>query len=160
MGRRTPTEVWKDVSGDDGDATDDDMEAILAMTPEDRRRELEKAGFDLERFHAEADAKWDPPAEPTRLRPRAARRVVFATATALAIAAGAAIVVHVRPPGDVVGSAPDDSRAAALRKQARDACAARDRKTCLAKLDEAKALDPAGDEAPDVQSLRKSATGP
>jgi hypothetical protein len=160
MTKRAPTEVWKALAGEDGEGeadADADIEAVLAMTPEERRRELEKAGVDLERFHAEADARAISPAKPTPLGPRRARPAVFAVVAALAIAAGAAVIVHVRSQGDVVGSPPGDPRAEKLRGQASDACDAREWKTCLAKLDEAKAIDPAGDGAREVEALRKSA---
>jgi hypothetical protein len=51
-------------------------------------------------------------------------------------------------------------RAAALRQEAREACQERTWSTCLDKLNEARALDPSGDQPPDVQSLRRSAGDP
>lgn len=46
-----------------------------------------------------------------------------------------------------------------LRRAARAACDARDGAKCRALLDEARAIDPRGDEAPDVQALRRLAAG-
>jgi hypothetical protein len=53
MTKRTDKEVWQTL---EGQAVDDEIEAVLAMTPEQRRRELLAAGFDLADVHARADA--------------------------------------------------------------------------------------------------------
>ena len=60
----------------------------------------------------------------------------------------------------LVGHAPPDdpaSRAAFLRDDAKQACAARDWKACTDALDQAAALDPKGDESAEVKAMRKSA---
>jgi hypothetical protein len=142
-----------------GDATDEAMDAVLAMTPGERRRELEGAGLDVARFHAEADAHWDPrPKKIEPLRPRRVRRVVAVSAIA-AIAAGVVVVCGARsaPGPGVVASAPREGAVAMLRKEARDDCGAQRWEACLVKLDEARDLDRRGDESPDVRSMRKSA---
>ncbi len=48
-----------------------------------------------------------------------------------------------------------DPRALALREQARKACAAYDSIGCEIALDEAKKLDPAGDDTPEVKAMRE-----
>jgi RNA polymerase sigma factor (sigma-70 family) len=50
-----------------------------------------------------------------------------------------------------------DRRAERMRDRARDACAKSEWRACVDGLDEARAIDPAGDAAPDVQSLRAAA---
>jgi hypothetical protein len=57
---------------------------------------------------------------------------------------------------------PDDPRvrAHALRGEATEPCLAGERARCLELLDEAKTLDPAGDEAPEVQDLRRRVATP
>jgi DNA-directed RNA polymerase specialized sigma24 family protein len=51
----------------------------------------------------------------------------------------------------------DVARAAELRKQALESCAAGAWATCVEKLDDAKRLDPAGDTRPEVQRARQDA---
>jgi hypothetical protein len=52
---------------------------------------------------------------------------------------------------------PDLVAAAELRRQASAACDARQWSVCLAHLDEARAADPDGDEAPAVKATRERA---
>jgi hypothetical protein len=63
-------------------------------------------------------------------------------------------------PAPVVPPPPDLVAARDLRARARDALAMGFATRCLDLLDEAKAIDPAGDEAADVVALRKRATRP
>jgi hypothetical protein len=116
MSKRTYKEIWQTL---EGQAVDDEFEAVLAMTPEERRRELFAAGFDLADVRARADAL------------------------------GAA-----HPPSETPAV-----HAATLRREARDACDTQAWGACLEKLNEAQALDPEGDTAPDVQAMRRSAEG-
>jgi hypothetical protein len=161
MTKRSPNEVWAAL---EDDALEAEMDAVLAMSPEERRRELREAGFDLEKVHAQADALGAPPARPereARVRPRRLRLAVVIPLAA-ALAAGVALAVKsALPPAPVAEGRPDDSpselRAAALRQEARQACEARSWPTCLDKLNEARALDPTGDQAPEVQSWRSAA---
>lgn len=160
MSKRSASDLWAAL---EDQALDDEMEAVPAMTPEERRRELREAGFDLEKVHADADALFAEPARPAAVvvLPRK-RRLGVALLVAAALAAGVAVVVHSSTP-DLVGHGRDDApglRAAGLRREARDACGARSWQTCLDKLNQARALDPDGDEAPEVQSLRRSAGDP
>jgi hypothetical protein len=55
-------------------------------------------------------------------------------------------------------AAPDLIAAADLRGRAAAACEAAQWSACLARLDQARALDPAGDGAPSVQAIRAQAT--
>jgi hypothetical protein len=57
----------------------------------------------------------------------------------------------------VVPAAADLIAAADLRRQAAAACDAKQWSLCLADLDKARAADPAGDDAPEVKSLRDKA---
>ena len=62
------------------------------------------------------------------------------------------------PPAPVVPSADDLAPAAELRRKAAVACEARQWRACLAGLDQARAVDPDGDEASTVKTLREKAT--
>jgi hypothetical protein len=161
MTKRTDSELWDAL---EEDAIDDEMEAVLAKTPEERRRDLREAGFDLEKVHAQADALVAEPARPAKvvvLRPWR-KRVAIALSTAAALAAGIGVMVQMSTPVIVGHGRPDDPpvRAEALRRDARDACGARRWPICLDRLNQARALDPAGDEAPEIQALRRSAGDP
>ena len=106
--------------------------------------------------------------------PAAQQHAVAASAAALGLfalvrmggwahvmAAGVALVVKLATPPPPVGSAPPQDpnvvRAEAIRRTARDACQAQHWQVCIIELNEAKALDPEGDEEPDVQALRREA---
>jgi hypothetical protein len=79
---------------------------------------------------------------------------------------GGEIVAYFRPkpvptpvPTPTQEEAPPKQVAAGnLRDEAREACKQYNFLLCLQKLDEARAIDPAGDGEPEVQALRKSAT--
>jgi aminoglycoside phosphotransferase (APT) family kinase protein len=116
MIKRTYKEIWQTL---EVQAIEDEIEAVLAMTPEERRRELFAAGFDLLDVRARADAL------------------------------GAA-----HPSSETLAV-----RAATLRREARDAYDTKAWAACLEKLNEAQALDPEGDNDPDVQALRRRAEG-
>jgi hypothetical protein len=184
MTKRTAGELWDAL---DEAAVDSELESMAAKTPEEHRRELVDAGHDLDKVHAEADAFFasmpsaasaapTPDAAPaatapaasaaptppavSELRPRRMRPAVVVP-IALAIAAAIALVIRAAsPPPPVAHLRPDDTpaaHAAALRRDAVEACEARSWKTCLDRLDEARALDPSGDENPEVQALRHAA---
>jgi|HubBroStandDraft_4_1064222.scaffolds.fasta_scaffold526264_2 hypothetical protein len=161
MTKLTDSELWDAL---EEDALDDEMEAVLAKTPEERRRDLREAGFDLDKVHAQADALVAEPTRPAKvvaLRPWR-RRLAIALPTAVALAAGIALVMNLSGP-EVVGHGRDDPpavRAEALRREARDACGARNWPICLDRLNQARALDARGDEAPEIQALRRSAGDP
>ena len=110
--------------------------------------------------------------EPTRRkRPRAA--VVWLAAAATFAVAGGALYETLHPSPEPVGSPPPPTpprpepvvpsadplaAAAELRRKAAAACDAKQWSACLAALDEARALDPDGDGASTVKSLREKAT--
>jgi hypothetical protein len=162
MTKLTDSELWDAL---EEDAIDDEMEAVLAKTPEERRRDLREAGFDLEKVHAQADALVAEPTRPAKvvvLHPWR-KRVAIALSTAAALAAAIGVIAQMSTPAIVGHGRPDDPpavRAEALRRDARDACGARRWPTCLERLNQARALDPAGDEAPEIQALRRSAGDP
>jgi len=184
MTRRTAKELW-DALEQAGDEAE--LEEALALTPEERRRELVEAGYDLDKIHASADAFFaaNPsvaaaatealarsPAPPAPRAPAPAAVVVagpprrrmrpaVVVPIALVLAAGVALAIRAALPTPVlIAPPPDDTpagRAAAMRADARRACEARRWQTCLDDLDQARSLDPAGDEAPEVQALRRAA---
>jgi hypothetical protein len=162
MTKLTDSELWDAL---EEEAVDDEMEAVLAKTPEERRRDLREAAFDLEKVHAQADALVAEPTRPAKvvaLRPWR-KRLAIALPTAAALAAGIALVMNLSGPEVVGHGRPDDPpavHAEALRREARDACGARSWPVCLDRLNQARALDPSGDEAPDIQALRRSAGDP
>jgi len=176
MPKPTPEEVLKAIEEPD---PEEEMERVLAMTPEERRKELEAAGVDMNELHAKADA-WHErfvqagaaaeakakagqgasAGQPrTRsLPPKPPRRSfvnLAAMAAVVAVAGGVVYTFAMRPPEPV--ASPDQRTAEELRKRAFDACNREQWKECLAGLDEAKRLDPAGDEEPAVQAARKHA---
>jgi hypothetical protein len=235
MTKRTASELWDAL---DEATIDAEMESVLAMTPEERRRELVAAGYDLDKVHADADAFFEslpekiaaaaaaspepgasaaapvipasaepasstspaaaapapppsaaappapaPPAAvvvPTPSAPLPApaapaaplpapaarvakrwRRPAVLVPTALALAAGAALTFQGLSPETVLAPRPEDPpvvQAAALRRDARGACEAQSWKVCLHRLDDARALDPGGDDTPEVRALRHAAT--
>jgi hypothetical protein len=172
------SELWKQLVAEVGD---EEVERAASVTRAEAEAELRAAGFDVaaERARAEAflDALANREATP-RAAPREGRRglppavVLFGTA-ALAAAAGAALyaTTHRPPeqpvaplpppttPPSVVPTAPPASlvTAADLRRLAAADCDAHEWDACLAHLEEARALDPAGDDAPAVRKLRAEA---
>jgi hypothetical protein len=71
MSPRSPEEILKAIDDAEFDVA---VEQVLAMSPEERRRELETNGVDMEALHAEADAFYarlhkDEGVEPTAHRP-------------------------------------------------------------------------------------------
>jgi hypothetical protein len=109
--------------------------------------------------------------EKRRARRRPSVAWLAAAATLGAVAGGALVaalqqraLVDTHPPPapsnsvPVVPSAADLVAAADLRRQAAAACDAHRWDACLKKLDEARAIDPAGDDTPTVKSLRERAT--
>ena len=162
---------------------DEEIEGVLAMTPEQRRAELEAAGFDMKELHAKADA-WAEKKEPSRSQrpqvrsrppmPERQRRPPvfwFAAATVAAAAAGGLVYALTHPGAPPqVPSPPAPSSAPApelqsekliaasdLRRRALAACEASRWDACLSQIEEARMLDPAGDEAPEVKAARKKA---
>jgi len=94
MPRRTPEETLAAI---EEQAADDEMEEVLAMTPEERRAELRAAGFDLAAGDAQADAlraaALGAPSAVTAIRPRRAWRLTMLAAASLALLAALAVAV-------------------------------------------------------------------
>jgi hypothetical protein len=152
---------------------DAEMDRLLAMSPEELARDLETAGYDAARIEAEKEAllKVLAPsprggglgkAPPPRVRParRAPRWAWLATAgIAVAFAAAAAVAIQHRRawdehPEKVQAPEAHGTAATAMRSAAAGLCAEQRWDECLAKLDEAKQIDPTGDKLPDVEALR------
>jgi hypothetical protein len=175
MARLTATELWDAL---DEATIDAEIEAALAKTPEEHRRDLVAAGFNLDEVNARADALFaslQPPAPIASIAPgapaaspapvSAARpwrpRPAVVVPIALALAAAVALVVEAeRPPAPVASPPPPETsaeRAVSLRREAGEACGQQKWQACLEDLDEARALDAAGDQAPEIQALRRAA---
>ncbi|MGH7271637.1 MAG: hypothetical protein ACREJ3_14495, partial [Polyangiaceae bacterium] len=113
------------------------------------------------------DAAGDPSAEGGRAAERAAEkkkkpakivRMQWAGLIAAAVAAVVASVGGVEAwlaPGAGVGSAPPSAER--LREEGLDACARARWRECVARLDDAKKIDPAGDDRAAVRSARAAA---
>jgi len=189
MARRTAKELWDAL---DKATLDAELESELAMTPEERRQDLVKAGVDVDALDAEADAFFaslpakavataapaasptaapDAPSAPvvaapsasapvTVLRPKR-RRLAVVLPVGLALAAAVALAIKVSLPEPVpIAIPPDDTpagRAAALRADARKSCNAHRWPRCVDELDDAKELDPAGDDTPEIREMRRAA---
>jgi hypothetical protein len=176
MPKPTPEEVLRSI---EEPGLDEEMDRVLAMTPEQRKKELEEAGFDLAALHAEADAvyaKMQRASVETRakeleregraksVRPEARRRplVLWLAAgviyTALGPSSPAPTVPPVPPTATTPPASPVDLVAAErLRAEAFAACDAMRWAECLAHFDDAKRSDPAGDTSPEVQIARQKA---
>jgi len=182
MTKLTDAELWAAL---DEATLDAELDAESELTPEEREQALIKAGYDIDELHAEADAFFAslpapasapapasvpapaptpaPAPAPVPLpAPKRTRSVVLPLG--LALAAGVALTLYFASLPAPVGSAPPDApaaeRAAAFRREAREACDAHRWAACLDKLDDARSLDPAGDKAPDIQALRRTASEP
>jgi hypothetical protein len=174
MPTRTPAETLAVL---EAQSDDDEMDSVLAMTPEERGRELEAAGFD----RADGDAKADvlravaraPSSSVTAIRPRPLPRVLTLAAAGLALAAAvfAAVVLLDRGP-KIAPITPDNEqypheprpppetpamlamrRAADLRKRAAASCEAQDITECSEYIVQARRLDPAGDTSPEARAV-------
>ncbi len=85
------------------------------------------------------------------------REVAILAALGVIITAALLFFVHRKDPNEPIAKEPIDPRAAPTREKALERCNAYDWKACLDGLDEAKKLDPAGDDRPDVQDARRAA---
>ena len=160
MTKLTATELWDAL---DDATTDAEIESALERTPEEHRRDLVAAGFNLDEVNAKADALFaslQPPAPVSAARPWRPRAAVLVP-IALALAAAVALVVEAQRSPPPVASPPRSEtsaeRAVSLRREAGEACGQQKWQACLEDLDEARALDAAGDQAPEIQALRRAA---
>jgi hypothetical protein len=158
MSKRSPEEILKDIEDSE---VDDEIDRVLAMSPEERRRELEAGGVDVEGLHAKADAlhgqiqhaatAGPPPAKVTVLATRV-RRAAWAVPL---IAAALGVVFFVMSTGGGVSRGRAHG-AAELRSEAYAACDAHRWRECGEKLDQAKEIDPEGESDPRVVAARKA----
>jgi len=155
----------------DEQETDDEIERVLALGPEELDRELRALGADPQAVRAgaapaferamqrraesiaERSAEKEPVAHPkvVALRPR--RRIVWLSAAS--VAAACAGVLGVRAVTLVgLAAANRHEHALELRREAVAACHEARWGECLSKLDGARALDPDGENTEEVRSMR------
>jgi hypothetical protein len=147
-----------------GQRTNRDVAESLAKSPHDAARAREMGRRAAEAFaKAEAKEKEKKP-KVFPLAPRRAYRWAFPAAIAasfLALFAFGRSVIVAWLSGPTVTSSldggPNYEPARKLREQAEDDCRLGRFGDCLRRLDEAKALYPAGDADPDIQRLRRNA---
>jgi|HubBroStandDraft_6_1064221.scaffolds.fasta_scaffold114540_2 hypothetical protein len=184
MSERKHADLWRELVDEAGE---DAIDRAATVSVAQAEAELKTAGFDVAAERAKANAFVDalgseassptaketaprPTEGPRRKGPRAAA-VWLAAAATLAVAGGALYAtLHPSPevvgspppptpsrPAPVVPSADDLAIAAELRRKAAAACDAKQWSVCLAKLDDARTVDPEGDAALAVKSLRDKA---
>jgi hypothetical protein len=160
--KRTADEAWDAL---DQAAVDDEVKRVLALSDEALDEELADAGLDPAQIRASGaslGAQIDKRAAPTPIR-----RVRWVAWLAAAALGGVAIVFATtsefatrREPEHVGQGLPESpERAAHLRSEAKTACDKQSWAQCLELLDRAKAIDPDGDGAQEVQSERRNALG-
>jgi len=162
MSKRNPKDILGDIEESD---VDDEVERVLALSPEERRRELEAGGVDLKSLRAQADALHAQvqraAAMGTRLgrpgAPPASQRRRRATVWAISLLAAALAVMlfFVSPRSEVTGTGRAGA-AAALRNAAYGDCDAHRWRECEQKLNDAKDLDPDGESEPRVVAARRA----
>jgi hypothetical protein len=180
MAKRTAKELWDAL---DKATLDAELESELAKTPEERRQELVKEGYDVDKLDADADAFFaslpakvaaaaapsasstapsGAPPEPAPPAPKLApvvpirrpwRLVAFAVAACVALFL---LVKAMQPPPPVAHAPPptDHDLAEVGRDMAEARCALKDWAACKANLDDAAKIDPDGESDPRVQQLR------
>jgi len=183
MSERKHADLWRELADEAGE---DAIDRAATVSVAQAEAELKAAGFDVAAERAKASAFVDAlgseaasptaketaprPTEGTRRKgPRA--RVVWLAAAASLAAIGGTLYATLQPPelvgspppptpsrsAPVVPSATDLAVAAELRRKASAACDAKQWSVCLAKLDDARAVDPGGDDALAVKTLRNQA---
>jgi hypothetical protein len=178
MSERKHADLWREL-------VDDAIDRAATVSVAQAEAELKAAGFDVAAERAKASAFLDalgseassPAAKETALRPTEGTRrkgprarVVWLAAAASLAAIGGTLYARLQPelvgsappptssrPAPIVPSATDLAAAANLRRTAADACDAKQWSVCLAKLDDARAVDPGGDDALAVKTLREKA---
>jgi hypothetical protein len=155
MPERKHADLWKELVDEAGE---DEIERAASVSVEQAEAELRAAGFDVEAERVKARAFLDDleGRAPTQTQRRPVI-VWLAAAATFGLVAGGALNAALRP-APVTQSAPQDVVAAErLRGEAAAACNAKQWSVCLAKLDQARAADTRGDDAPAVKSLRDKA---
>jgi hypothetical protein len=177
--RLPPHEAWDAVADM---AIDEEARRLEGLTREELDREVAATGRDpaaerakgaalAAKLLAERAARTDQGAgaRAPEARPAVSRlpRRLWLLAAALAVAVvfaleGSTIVAWIEgPPAPSIGPTPEREPpptvvAARARAEAQDACQKGLWGLCAGKLDEAKALDPAGEALPDTQALRSA----
>jgi hypothetical protein len=184
MSERKHADLWRELVDEAGE---EEIDRAATVSVAQAEAELKAAGFDVAAERAKASAfvealgsgvssspasETAPRApEPTLRKGRRARVLWLAAAASFAVVLGGAMwatlqapppVGHAPPPtpsgsGRVVPSADDLVVAAELRRKAAAACEAKQWSVCLADLDDARAVDPEGDDVPAVKMLRDEA---
>jgi hypothetical protein len=184
MSERKHADLWKELVDEAGD---DAIDRAATVSVAQAEAELAVAGFDVAAERAKAAAFVEAPGsavssspatetaprapEPTLHKGRRARVLWLAAAASFAVVLGGAVyaslqspppVGHAPPPtpsgsAPVVPTADDLAIAAGLRHKAAAACDAKQWRVCLADLDDARAVDPEGDDVPAVKMLRDEA---
>ena len=154
------------------EATDPEIDRVLALSETERRHEIESASAHLAALHAEADRMYEAflrdeehrhaRVNHARTPVRTLRRPVWQRRGAI-VAAGfsAAASVALAAPRffspSLVATPSRRTAATELRAMALDTCARERWRACLDGLDEARAEDPAGDGLVEVQRARRAA---
>lgn len=183
MSEHKNADLWEKLVDETGD---DEIDRAASVNVDQAEADLKAAGFDVAAERAKANAFLDAlgsaEGAPPERRPRAAdekrqrrpRRPSVAWLAAAATVGGMAggglvatlgqgAIVYQAPPEvpstsvPFVSSAADLVTAVGLRRKASAACDAKQWGLCLADLDKAGAVDPGGDDAPAVKSLRDKA---
>jgi hypothetical protein len=168
--RLQPDEAWDAL---EKMALDDEAERVGALSDEEIDAELASEGLDPKALRARGAAlaaklKAAVPAPvvelgvkarlPARKRWVALLAAATLAAVALAVAVPTVVIIAERRglwPGDTMVSAPPRKDAAELRRDALIACHEQRWHDCLRGLDEARGLDPKGEESQDVKDARR-----
>jgi hypothetical protein len=181
MSERKHADLWNELVDEAAEA---EIDRAANVSVEQAEADLRAAGFDVAAERARANAFLEelegkpstatatPPLTPTatptptppprRTRSRPALLWLAAAATS-GVVAGGSLVAALEPalvaqPTGSAGVSPENLAVAAdLRHEAATACDAKDWSVCLAHLDEARAVDPGGDDGPGIKRLREKA---
>jgi len=189
MAKRSPEQLWRQLTDEAGDDPVDRAASVSVAQAEgelgeagfDVAAERAKADALLAEIEAETStSRQVVPAEPKKstasaqvvpiARGKTARTVAPSwwrprrTWWVAGAAAAAAVVTALSIPTVVTSPLPTKPRspaqdAAALRREALAACDAQRYRECAERLDEARALDPEGEKAPEVRAVRRLLQG-
>ena len=161
MPARRAEDLWQQLVGEAGEG---EIERAAGVSVAQAEKELAEAGFDVAAERAKATAlaaeMGAGSTASAKGASRATRRRVVAVGAALLVAVAIAVIAAVIaiPRGDVASPVPVGElkkRAAEIRRDAFAACDAQRYRDCETRLDEARALDPEGEQATEVQARRR-----